>query len=523
MRSFQRALTLLPLFLLALACHKDATGPVERTTLFVTPSALTLSVGDSLPPSVVAVQRQHPDGEVSPAGSVSWSSSDASVVAVSANNSLVARGTGFVVLTARSGSATAYLSITVQERQSAFYLTPASVTLVPAGTATITPQLFAGGAPTIPTGVVYTSTDESVATVTAAGVVTAHQLGTATIIARHGAQVATIAITVQAVGVHGVSVSPGASSVPLGGSTTLSATTTDADGNLLPDRFVSWSSSNPSVAAVSNGGVVTANGVGFAQITATSEGRSAVATIEVPPLPTASLVLTPGTASVPKLETLTVTARATNSGGVSVDNPAGTAFASSDESIAVVDANGVVSALSEGPVTISATFDGHTATAAITVAPARVAEVRIAPVGATIPRLDTAAFVATAYDIRGGALPGRAVTWHSTSNTVASVSPAGEVAGNGLGTAIVQATIDGVSTGVFVNVTDARTVGLTISPVSANIQEGHTRRFTATPLDKNGNFIPERVVVFRSSNPTAMPVDAHGLAFVADARPAPPT
>ena len=59
------------------------------------------------------------------------------------------------------------------------------------------------------------------------------------------------------------------------------AKTMDVQGNDLPDRRVTWSSSAASVAAVSESGLISAVGAGTAQITATSEGHQDVVTITV--------------------------------------------------------------------------------------------------------------------------------------------------------------------------------------------------------------------------------------------------
>jgi len=64
------------------------------------------------------------------------------------------------------------------------------------------------------------------------------------------------------------------------------ATATDATGDVLSGRTITWSSSNTSVATVSEGGLVTGVEVGSATIMATSEGKSGSASVAVvAPLP----------------------------------------------------------------------------------------------------------------------------------------------------------------------------------------------------------------------------------------------
>ncbi len=79
-----------------------------------------------------------------------------------------------------------------------------------------------------------------------------------------------------------VAVSPSSPSITfLDETVQLSATARDANGTVVPDASVTWSSSDLSVATVSDAGLVTAVGGGSADITATAAGHSDVARISV--------------------------------------------------------------------------------------------------------------------------------------------------------------------------------------------------------------------------------------------------
>jgi uncharacterized protein YjdB len=78
-----------------------------------------------------------------------------------------------------------------------------------------------------------------------------------------------------------VTVSPAVATVAMGATLQLTATLTDALGNSLSGRVVTWASSAPSVATVSGSGLVTGLAVGTATITATSEGQSGSAAVSV--------------------------------------------------------------------------------------------------------------------------------------------------------------------------------------------------------------------------------------------------
>ncbi len=84
--------------------------------------------------------------------------------------------------------------------------------------------------------------------------------------------------------VASVTVSPASASVYAGNTMPLAAVLTDAAGNTLTGRTVSWSSSAPAIATVSAGGLVTAVAPGSVTITATSgtvKGTTAVTVLNV--------------------------------------------------------------------------------------------------------------------------------------------------------------------------------------------------------------------------------------------------
>jgi alpha-tubulin suppressor-like RCC1 family protein len=162
-------------------------------------------------------------------------------------------------------------------------------------------------------------------------------------------------------------VTPGTASVQVGGTTTLTATPRDANNAALTGRTITWSTSAAAVATVA-GGVVTAVSAGSAIITATSEGKSGTATITVtspPPAAVATVIVTPGTASVQVGGTTTLTAE-TRAANNAVLTGRVITWSTSSSAIATV-ANGVVTAVSAGTATITATSEGQNGTATVTV------------------------------------------------------------------------------------------------------------------------------------------------------------
>ncbi|WP_276379042.1 Ig-like domain-containing protein [Flavobacterium sp. H4147] len=149
-----------------------------------------------------------------------------------------------------------------------------------------TQQLNATIAPANATNqnVTWSSSNTSVATVNNSGLVTAISAGTATITVTtaDGNKTASSAITVAAIPVSSVAVSPTSASLYAGNTQQLTATISPANAT---NKNVIWSSSNTSVATVNSSGFVTAVSAGTATITATTQdgNKTSSATITVNP------------------------------------------------------------------------------------------------------------------------------------------------------------------------------------------------------------------------------------------------
>ncbi len=168
------------------------------------------------------------------------------------------------------------------------------------------------------------------------------------------------------VAVASVDVTPTASSLAPSSTVQLTATPKDAGGNALGGRSVTWSSSDAGVASVSTSGLVTAVAAGTAQVTASSEGRTGSASITVL-APIAVLSLDHPTASLVAGQTLQLTPTAKDGAGATLAGRP-VAWASSAPTVATVTSSGLVTALASGTASITASTEGKTATAAITVA-----------------------------------------------------------------------------------------------------------------------------------------------------------
>jgi hypothetical protein len=132
--------------------------------------------------------------------------------------------------------------------------------------------------------VTWSSGSPGVATVSAAGVVTAVAPGTAVISAAVEGKTASVVATVALVPVATVTITPANVSLLVGQAQPLTATARDGAGNVLTGRPVTWNSGTPGVATVSTIGVVTAIDTGRTTIRATvtnGDGSSVSASLSL--------------------------------------------------------------------------------------------------------------------------------------------------------------------------------------------------------------------------------------------------
>jgi uncharacterized protein YjdB len=175
-----------------------------------------------------------------------------------------------------------------------------------------------------------------------------------------GSATATIVVPVAT-----VSVALNASSIDPSQTTQATATLRDASGNVLTGRTVTWSSSNTSIATVNSSGLVTAVSPGTAQIRATSGGvtGSAALTVNAPPVASVSVTLT-SPISVGQVTQAAVTLRdAANH----VLTGRTVTWASSNTAVATVSSTGSVTGVAAGTANITATSEGVTGSAPLTV------------------------------------------------------------------------------------------------------------------------------------------------------------
>lgn len=153
--------------------------------------------------------------------------------------------------------------------------------------------------------------------------------------------------------------------LPPGGAVQMDARGYDTGGRYATESSRTWSSSNPGVASVAADGALTAVSEGTATITATINGVAG-STTSIVYGPMTSVSITPSSAVILVNQGVYMIAQGRDGHGTAV---AGSTpiWTSSDESVAIVDATGYVSAISDGGAMIQATIDGISGMAGVNV------------------------------------------------------------------------------------------------------------------------------------------------------------
>ena len=329
------------------------------------------------------------------------------------------------------------------------------------------------------TPVSWTSSDTSVATVDASGLVTAAGNGTATITAAAGSVSGTAAVTVsQEVGA--VTVTPAADTlVAFGDTVQLSAEAFDANGHWVEGAEFSWESDDDAVATVDASGLVTAAGNGTATITAAAGSVSGTAAVTVSQEVGAVTVTPAADTLVAFGDTVQLSAEAFDTNGHWVEG-AEFSWESDDDAVATVDASGLVTAAGNGTATITAAAGSVSGTAAVTVSQ-EVGAVTVTPAADTLVAFgDTVQLSAEAFDANGHWVEGAEFSWESDDDAVATVDASGLVTAFHAGEAVVTATSSGVSGHADLTVVspapDLAFMG--VSPRFATVALGDTVTFT---------------------------------------------
>ena len=306
----------------------------------------------------------------------------------------------------------------------------------------------------------WSSSNASVATVSA-GKITAKAVGTATITATYNGYTAKSTVTVTDAVTYDYQLSPSSTSLVNGRTTKFTVVKrtftngTQTNGQDVSSTFT-WTSSNTSVATVGSNGVVTGVGKGTATITAKYGETTLTGTVTVTPAYTYELVLNRTSMSMAKGATGTIVATyKTYADGVleSSTNVTSTATWSSGNTSVATVSGGTVTGQGVGTATITATYNGKSATCSVTVVGSATLSL-----GWTSATMEKGAVRTNAaiYNPNNGTASTNVTSsavW-TTSNAGVATAGSGTITAQGKGTCTITVTYNGLSASCTVTVTD---------------------------------------------------------------------
>ena len=296
------------------------------------------------------------------AAGVVWRSSNENAATIDQNGLVTGIAAGIATITATSDYMAASATLTVEAVVGNVTVQPSEPTIDQGTTQQLEAIVTDRHGNPMTADVVWSSSDENVATVDQNGLVTGIAAGIATITATADGVAGTTSLTVEAV-VSKVTVQPSEATIDQDTRQQFVAIVTDLHGNPVTADVV-WSSSDENVATVDQNGLVTGIAAGVATITATAEGVAGTASLTVKAV-VGNVTVRPLEATVDEGETQQFIAIVTDRRG----NPmtADLVWSSSDEDIATIDQTGLARARGDGNATITATAQGVTGTASLTV------------------------------------------------------------------------------------------------------------------------------------------------------------
>lgn len=461
--------------------------PVETTSVSIVPGALTLNVGYSGQLAAVLTPAESSQ-------SVTWSiesSTPDGVIEIDNNGKVLSKKIGSAVVKATSGTVSATCEVTVKANpnesvkintiQNPIYVGD-EITL----TAVVTPS-------TITPSIMWASSNTAVATINeTTGLLTAVAPGATIITATNDNVIGKLSVNILEVAAESVSLDKTAITLKAGDTETLTATVSPKN---VTYPVVTWESSDPNVAIVSNG-VVTAIGVGSATVRAMCGGYTANCTVTVEATPVESVELNLQTATLKIGQNLQLTATVTpdNATDKTVN------WTSSDTSVATVDTNGVVTALQKGTATITASNGDVNATCTLTVEEISSEEIVLNYVSISLKVGESSQLIAQIFPED---TTDKNITWSSSDPSIATVD-------NGLVTALATGEVNitaanGTLTAqCSVNVQPVVVEQIVLDKTTDSVNVGETTIITATVYPENAT---DAVIEWTSMDETIAKVE----------------
>jgi len=237
-------------------------------------------------------------------------------------------------------------------------------------------------------------------------------------------------------------------------------------------------------------------------------------TSSVSPLTLESILVVPVNTSIQPGETQQYMAIGAYSDGSTANITGDVTWTSSDSATASIDAVGLARAKAEGDTAITATLDGISGSASLTVIVPVLESISVAPQSALVQVGSTRQYTATGTYSDGSETDITSeVSWESSDEAVATINAEGLATAVAVGEANITATLEGISGSTPLTVTELALQSISVTPADASIEAGQILQYTATGTysdDSQRDITAE--VSWTSSETGVATIDSAGLA-----------
>ena len=227
----------------------------------------------------------------------------------------------------------------------------------------------------------------------------------------------------------------------IGRSQRLAAQLLDRKGQALESGHPTWASSKRDVATIDDAGRVVSKGSGKTMVSATFEGLTAQVPVEVVDAAAIDVIPPQATLIGPAGTSFTVSAAVKTSKNQPISiRPTWT---SSDEKVAKVTPEGVVTSVGNGTAAVTAHIGELQGVAEVSVLVREIARLEVHPATALVRVGDSQRFAVVAFSSDGSRLENAVAQFRSSNPTVATIDGGGNASGVSAGTATIHVDVAG--------------------------------------------------------------------------------
>jgi len=478
-----------------------------KSGAFTSSAAITVTGGTSPSLASIAISPASPSvpinttqqltatGSYSDGGSrdltdlVTWSSSTIANATVDAAGVVSGIAAGTATITATLGSVSKSTSVTVTAPTiTSISVTPDDLTLAIGidQQFTASANYSDGSVQDLVTGVTWTSSTTTVATIDNNGLAVILAAGATTITATVGSSTDSTTITVVPAQLTSITISPATVSIAAGTQQQFTATGNFDDGSTQVLTSLQWSSSATSILTVDANGLGLGLAPGTSTVTATAGSIAATASVTVTNATLVSLQIAPNNSSMPAGAVKQFSAIGTFSDNSTQDLTQSVLWTTSNPAVATINNVGTVSSLITGSTTITAASGAVSRSTTLTVSTVKLVSITISPSNSRVEKHTSLLFTATGVYSDGSTSPLATVSWHSSKPQFANMRSTGILHAKKAGTLTLSATSSGVTGSTTVTIGTGTLVSVAITPANSSVAAGSTQQLTATGTFSDG-------------------------------------